>query len=56
MLEERYDELTRAHIEKVILNQYERMRAEASEAGAKALVVTATPGYHKPQVTLLRSK
>ena len=30
------DEPTRAHIEKVILNQYDRLRAERSEVGAKA--------------------
>ena len=45
MLEEGDVRHTRAHIEKVILNQYDRMQAETSEAGAKVLVVTATPGH-----------
>ena len=44
-------EPTRAHIEKVILNQYDRLRAETSKASAKALAVAATPGHHKPQPT-----
>ena len=56
MLEGGDDELTRAYIEKVIINQYKRLRAETSAAGAKALTVTATTGHHKPQVTLLKSK
>ena len=32
------------------------MRAGKSEAGAKALVVAATPGYHKPQLAPSKSK
>ena len=35
---------TRAYIEKVILSQYDRLRAEMSETGAKALAVMATSG------------
>lgn len=34
------DELTRAHIDKVINNHYERMEGEQSEVGAIALAVT----------------
>ena len=56
MLEGRNDEPTRAHIEKVTLNQYDRLRAEKSKAGAKALAVAAAPGYHEPQSVLLESK
>ena len=43
MLEGRNDEPTRAHVEKVTLNQYDRLRAEKSKAGAKALAVAAAP-------------
>ena len=53
MLEGVEDKSTRAHIEKVILNQYDRLRAENSEAGAKALAVVATPGHYKSQPTPL---
>ena len=49
MLEGGDDKLSRAHIEKVILNHYDRLRAETSEADTKALAVAATPGHHKPQ-------
>ena len=48
MLEGGGDEPTRTHIEKAILYQYDRLRAEKSEAGAKALAVAATPGHNKP--------
>ena len=40
ILEEGDDEPTRVHIEKVILNQYDRLQA---------LAVAATPGHHKSQ-------
>ena len=47
MLEGGDDEPTRAHIGKVILNHYDRLRAETSEAGAKVLAVAATLEHHK---------
>ena len=50
------DGSTRVHFERVILNQYERLRAENSEAGAKALAVAETPGHHKPQPAPSKSK
>ena len=48
MLEGGDDELTRAHIQTVILNQYDRLGAEMSEASAKALTVAATPDTTSP--------
>ena len=56
MLEGGDDGPTRVQIETFILNQYDRLQAERSEAGAKALVVTATPGYYKPRLTLSKCK
>ena len=56
MLEEGNDERTRAHIEKVVLNQYERLRAEKSVPWAKGLAVAATSGHHKPQPAPLKCK
>ena len=56
MLEGENDEPTRADIDKIILNQYKRLRAEKCEAGAKALPVAATPGHHKPQPAPSKSK
>ena len=50
------DEPTQAHIEKVILNQYERLRAETSEASAKSLAIAARPGHYKPQPAPSKSK
>ncbi|CAN0344859.1 unnamed protein product, partial [Ascophyllum nodosum] len=44
ILEEGDHEPTRVHTEKVILNQYGRLQAEKSKAGAKALAVVAAPG------------
>ena len=54
MLERGDDEPSRVHIETFILNQYDRLRAERSEVGAKSLIITATPGHYKPQPTLSR--
>ena len=56
ILEEGDNEPIRVHIEKVILNQYGRLRAEKSKAGAKALAVMATPGHHKSQPAPSKSK
>ena len=56
MLDGGDDEPTRAHIEKAILTQYDRLRAERSEEGAKALGVAATPGNHKSQSAPSKSK
>ena len=56
MLEGGHDEPTRAHIDEVILNQYDRLRAERSEVGAEALGVAATPGNHKSQPAPSKSK
>ena len=56
MLEGGDDEPTRAHIDKVILNQYERLKAEKSEAGMKTLAVVVTPVHHKPQPAPSNSK
>lgn len=50
------DDHKRAPIEQVILNQYERLRAEKSEARAKALAVVATPGHQNPQPAPSKSK
>ena len=49
-------EPTREHIEKVILKQYDRLRSEKSDAGAKALVAATTPGHNKPQPAPSKSK
>ena len=56
MLEGGDDEPTRAYIENVILYQYDRLRAETSEAGAKELAVAATVGHHKPPPAPSKSK
>ena len=47
MLEGGDVEPTRAHIEKVTTNQYDRLREDKSKAGVKALAVTARPGQNK---------
>lgn len=44
------DELARAHIEKVIINQYERLQGQKSEAGAKALAVAVKGGAERCQL------
>lgn len=49
MLEGRDSEPIREHIENVILNQYDRLRFEKSDVGAKTLVTVATSGHNKPQ-------
>ena len=56
MLEGGDDEPTRAHIEKTILTQYDRLQAERSKVGAKALGVAATPRNHKSQPAPSKSK
>lgn len=56
MLQRRDSEPTREHIEKVILNQYDGLRSDKSEAGAKALEATAIVGHNKPQPTHPKSK
>ena len=49
------DEPTWAHIENVVLNQYDRLQAEKFETGTKALAVVGMPEYHKPQPAPLKS-
>ena len=56
MLEGGDDEPTRAHIQKIILTQYDRLQADRSKLGAKALGVAATPGNHMSQPAPSKSK
>lgn len=55
MVEGRDSEPTREHIDKVILNQYDRLRSETSEVDAKGLVAEI-PGHNKPQPADSKSK
>lgn len=50
MLEGDDDELTRAPIEKVIINQYERLQEQNSQAGEEALTVTVKGAAERCQL------